>query len=286
MNPGDPKYAADLIMTSVDNGANGFMFSVSETTLSILKELDKRNLTDRLHLYAIVPYAFDYVRIATLFGGIPGLVKKCGKDMVGLKNLRGIGFGLRGALTGDLASIMKTYLEYEISRVKTCVSKRAHFDALLLHQLITDMALALDLDWVFKSYIDFLASKNMMPGFNTGNFTFLINKLIEWNIDLRQVIIAAPFNKAGFQMTPSITECEKALEIIPEPIVIAISILAAGYLHPKEAVEYVATLPNIKGVAVGVSKEKHARETFHLLMNVLDSNYLSPVNSQRKLSHS
>ena len=43
------------------------------------------------------------------------------------------------------------------------------------------------------------------------------------------------------------------------------SILAAGYLKPVEASEYLATLPNIKGVAVGVSKEKQAKETFAIL---------------------
>ena len=38
-DPGAPKYAASLVVSSVENGAGGFMFSVSETTLAILKEL-------------------------------------------------------------------------------------------------------------------------------------------------------------------------------------------------------------------------------------------------------
>ncbi|MCD6431683.1 hypothetical protein J7L33_03140, partial [Candidatus Bathyarchaeota archaeon] len=59
--------------------------------------------------------------------------------------------------------------------------------------------------------------------------------------------------------------CERALAELSKPNVLAISILAAGYLKPKEAIDYIAQLPNIKGVAVGVSKEKHARETFKLL---------------------
>jgi hypothetical protein len=48
---------------------------------------------------------------------------------------------------------------------------------------------------------------------------------------------------------------------------IAISILAAGYLKLDDAMEYIASLPNVKGAAVGVSKEKHARETFRLFMS-------------------
>jgi len=74
-------------------------------------------------------------------------------------------------------------------------------------------------------------------------------------------------------MVPSKIECEKALADIPEPVVLAISILAAGYLNPSEAISYVATLPGVKGVAVGVSKEKHARETFRLLKEKLNNVY-------------
>jgi hypothetical protein len=42
-DPSDPKYAAGLILTAMKNGANGFTFSVSETTLAILKELNMHN---------------------------------------------------------------------------------------------------------------------------------------------------------------------------------------------------------------------------------------------------
>ena len=63
-------------------------------------------------------------------------------------------------------------------------------------------------------------------------------------------------------MTPSKEECEKALTLLPKPSVIAISILAAGYIQPTEASEYISNLPNIRGIAIGISKEKHARQTF------------------------
>jgi len=276
-DPGDPKYAASLIEMAVEHGANGFTFSVSENTLSILKELNTQGTIERLHLYPIVPYAFEYVRLATQLGGIPALAQKFGIEMVKSKNLGAIGLGLRGALTVNPASLMKTYLAYEISRIKSSVNKNVHVDSMLLHQLITDIALALNLDWLFKSYVDFVSSKKIIPGFNTGNFAFLVDKFAEWNIDLRKVIIAAPFNKVGFQMSPSVEECEKALSVIPEPVVIAISILAAGYIRPEEAAEYIAGLPNIRGIAVGVSKEKHAKETFSLFKSALDVDYITSV---------
>jgi hypothetical protein len=82
-------------------------------------------------------------------------------------------------------------------------------------------------------------------------------------------VVAAPFNKIGFQMNPSRAACEEALRTNHWPILLAISVLAAGYLKPVEATEYLASLPNLRGVAVGVSKESQAKEIFGLLKQKL-----------------
>ena len=266
--PTNPEYAARLIGLSVENGADGFMFSVSDTTLSILDILRKNGHNDGLRLYAIVPYAYEYVRLAGALGGVPGLAKKLIREIVFSGNFRAVASGLNGVVRSDLASLVKTYLLYEVSRVRRSAGK-AGLESVLLHQLITDLCLGLSLDWVFKFYTEFLLKSGITPGFNTGNFALLVEKLREWDIGLEDVVIAAPFNKVGFQMVPSKEECEKALASLPKPNVLAISILAAGYLKPEEAVDYIAGLPNIKGVAVGVSKERHAIETFKLLKDRL-----------------
>jgi len=260
-----PQYAANLIIISLENGANGFMFSVSETTLSILRVLREKRQVERLSLYAIVPYAYEYVRLANQVGGITGIGKKFAKEIFFSRNIKAVGMGLKGVMGADPISLMRTYLTYEILRIKSSAGKQANLHSIMLHQLITDMALALDLEFLFKSYVDFMLEIGVAPGFNTGNFVYLVEKFREWNIDMGQIRISAPFNKVGFQMTPSREECEMALARLPQPIVIAISILAAGYLSPLDAVNYIADLPNIKGVSVGVSKEKQAQETFSLL---------------------
>lgn len=264
VDPGNPEYAADLIATSVANGANGFTFSVSETTLAILRELNARDAVDGLGLYPVVPYAFEYVRLANQLGGISALTTKLAKDILRCGNLKALGSGFRSVLTMDPESMLKTYLAYEVSRVKSGGGSKARFGSVILHQLITDLALALHMDWLFKVYVDSLLNERITPGFNTGNFAFLVDRFLEWGIDLKKVVILAPFNKVGFQMTPCIEDCERALKDLTEPAVIAMSVLAAGYLSPKDAAGYIAALPNIKGVAIGVSNEKHARETFSL----------------------
>jgi hypothetical protein len=269
------EYAAKLVTTSVDNGANGFMFSVSDETLSILRIIRETGEIRRLSLYALVPYAYEYVRLATQIGGIPGLAKKIAKQIVMSGNVRATVTGLNGVIRTDPVALMKTYLIYEISRVKSSAGRQAKLDCVLLHEIIADMALAMDLDWLVKSYVDFMLELGIRPGFETRNFAYLVNKFRDWNIDFGDIIIASPFNKVGFQMNPSRRECEEALASLPESNTLAMSILAAGYLKPSEAIKYIQRLSHLKGVVVGVSKEQHARETFKLLLASLSNDTCS-----------
>ena len=260
-NADSSKEQTDLVLTAVKNGANGFMFSVSDVTLAILKNMREQNTIDQVELYAIVPYAYEYVRIATQTG-TPGLAKKVAKQMLLSANVGAIFGGLDVVVRMNPQSLLKTYLTYEISRIQSAAGKKAKLTSVLLHEVITDMGLALNLDWIFKSYVSYLSKKNIVPGFNTRNFPYLVKKFKEWDINLDETVIATQFNKAGFQMNPSRDECEKTLSSLSHPIVLAISVLAAGYFKPPEAADYLASLENIKGVVAGVSKMKHARETF------------------------
>jgi len=243
------------------------MFSVSETTLSVLRIASKS--IENFRIYAIVPYAYEYVRLSTKLG-LSGLARKLGKQIILSGNIKAIFTGLKGISRINIEDLLKTYLLYEISRIKGSINKKQILDSIFLHEIITDMALALQLDWLFSSYIDFMHQIKIKPGFETRNFAYLVKQFKEWNIDFSKIIIVAPFNKVGFQMNPSKIECEKKLENLHESNIIAMSILAAGYLNLPEATEYLQKLPNIGSVVVGVSKEYHALETFRFLNKVLN----------------
>ena len=57
-NQVNTEQATHLVNLSLENGANGFMFSVDEITLSIIKNLSKDDRTENVSLYAIAPYAY------------------------------------------------------------------------------------------------------------------------------------------------------------------------------------------------------------------------------------
>jgi hypothetical protein len=257
------EYAAGLVIDSLRNGANGFMFSVSETTLSILRVMSEQ-LNQEVELHAIVPYAYEYVRLATRLGTL-GL----GRNLVGRiffsGNLKAIATGFQGVVLMDLVALMKTYIRFEYSRILSSIAKKQRLTSILLHEVITDMAIALNLDWFFREYVRFVSGLGVKPGFETRNFSYLVKKFKEWDMNFDDIMLVSSFNKVGFQMNPSQISCEEALASIPECDVVAMSILAAGYISLPDAVDYIEQLPNLRGMVVGVSKPNHARETFTYL---------------------
>jgi len=265
----NPEFAAGLVTLAMDNGADGFMFSVSETTLAVLKMAARANKREGMRLYAIAPYAYEFVRAAVLAGGVVGLAKHVGKQIVLSGNVSAMIYGLRGVAFTDPSQLIKGYLSYETSRIRAAAGGKCVLASVMLHELVTDMALALDMKWMVEAHIEFMRGRRIKPGFETRNLPYLVKKFEDWGIDFKHVAIAAPFNPVGFQMCPSREACEEALGRIPETEVIAFSILAAGYAKPSEAASYIAGLSSVSGVAVGVSKEHHAREAFTLLRNTL-----------------
>jgi len=271
LNVTSPAEAGELLITALSNGANGFLFSVSEPTLAILDVWKRSERWRPMTLYAIAPYAYEYVRAAVRLGGLPGLVNDVGRRVASSRNARAIVEGLRGVIRNDPSALLRAYMSYESARVRRAAGGRGDFVSLLIHELVTDMALALEMDWVFRAHVDFSTSAGLKPGFNTSNLPFLVKRFEEWEISLEGCVIAAPFNAEGFQMSPSKEECEMALSGLSGAEVIGFSILAAGHLNYSDAIEYVTKLPNLSGVAVGISKMEHAQSTFKRLRDCYES---------------
>ncbi len=257
----NPEMAANLVRTALDNGADGFMFSVSNTTLSILQLALTGRPKKSVKLYAIVPYVFEFVRMAVTEGGIPGLSKKIGLEIMRSANFQAVFQGIKGLIGTDPASLLRAYLFYEESRIRRAAGKAGDLSAIFLHEVLTDMSIGLNMEWVFKTHIMFSQKQGLKPGFHTHNLPVLLSKFNDWGISNSGCAFTTQYNSLGFGMCPSREECEKVLPKIKESELYAYGILASGYLKLEEAMNYIKTLDNLSGVAVGVSKEQHAKET-------------------------
>lgn len=264
-NIGNASFAAELVMTSIKNGATGFTFTVSDTTLAILGQIGNEKI-ENIAYYPLVPNVTELVRMAGSTGGIPGLAREMARRVVSSMNVRILPNLVKGFILNDPGALFKSYLTYEYLRLERVIGKGAGgcLKSVLLHEIVTDMALALDMEWLFRAHIGLMNELGLKAGFETRNLPYLVSQFIKWQIDPGGMVIEAPFNAAGFQMCPSKGDCEKALEYVQKAEVIAFSILAGGYLKLPEAFTYVSTLKGLSGIALGVSSEKQAVSTFSL----------------------
>ena len=139
--------------------------------------------------------------------------------------------------------------------------RKKEVKAVFLHNIITDFLVSLDQDSIIQDFSLYMKKCGYRPAFCTLNLPPLVRKLDDLQIE--SPLIMSPFNKVGYQMSSSKEVCESTLRKNPGIKLIAMSTLAAGYLKPKEAYDYLFNeLDNISGVVVGVSSKEHAEETF------------------------
>ena len=127
------------------------------------------------------------------------------------------------------------------------------------------MAVALNMDWLCRTHIKLMTGMVSNQVFIPVICPTLVNRFTEWGINFDNIGITTPFNALGFQMHPTKNDCEHALSRITGSEVIIFSILAGGLLSLPEALGYIKSLPNIHGIAVGVSKKEQAEESFMFL---------------------
>jgi len=251
------KNILDIINLSFEFGVKGMMLSTHPRAKDILEDIRTEGLAQDLNFYPLIPYVQEYVRKANLQGML-GLLNDILKSASIPKKFKIIFKGGIGFLQKDFIKLLGILIETELLPFKDFNVK-----AIFLHNVFTDLALGLNAKGIFDFYIDYIRNNyNAIPAFGTMNFARFIKKLNEWEI--KSPLIMTSFNKLGFQMNPSKGECEQCLKEY-DVDVLAMSTLAAGYLKPKEAYEYLFSLPNIKSVVVGVSTKEHARETFGII---------------------
>ena len=250
----------DVIAEAINCGAEGFAFSVHPNNLQILKALEKAGRLSDLEILPVLPYAAGYVRTVNE-KGMAGLISGV---------LSGLGFidkakvllssGISAA-TFDPVRMLNTFVDMQLANILKF--REVSLRTVLLHEVITDLGISFQTRQLFDSYMRHIQRKyNAMPGFVTRNFVRFVRYFQEAGLSLKGTVIMTPFNSIGFQMNPSKETCERCLSNLADGNVIAMSILAAGYLELDEAIEYLRSLPNLAGIVVGVSSTEHAKQTF------------------------
>ncbi len=246
---------------AIDGGINTFMCTTHDRIAAICDHIRKHPETYRnLKIFPCMPYAHKYANAVTELGIVGSLKEFVPGNMVGSLFKGGMAY-----LSKDYLSIMELMIDAEMKMFKGIQTP-----VIFLQNVMTDLLLGLGMKDILKAFNDYVKKKyNAEAGFITMNMPKLMATLEQ--VDVKNPIICSSINKIGFRMSGGKEAYEKVLRT-KNVRVIAMQVLAAGAIPPKEAIEYVCSLPNIKSILFGASSKSNINETASLI-NQYDMKY-------------
>jgi hypothetical protein len=239
--------------------AVGFKNMIIETHPRMLEFLRyyERAQTFDMNFYLQVPYVQAYVQTINQ-RGMKGFLS----EMIGRAGIAGTS---SLALKGALSLLRKDYLSLALSYFKLEIAPFSDFSvkALILHNTLTDLLMALKVSSVFSAFIEYVNDALKLDlGLATWNFLLVKRNLEQW--DLRPAFVMTPVNINGFDMNPSQREVETALKEYGGDI-IAMNVLGGGAFSLAASSAYVSSFNRVTRCVIGASSKEHLsqlREAF------------------------
>lgn len=235
-------------------GINTFMCTTHDRIASICDYIRKYpEKYEDFKILPCMPYAHKYANAVTELGIVGTLREYVPGNMFGSMFKGGMAF-----LSKDYLSIMELMIDAEMK-----MFKGINTPVIFLQNVITDLLLGLGMKDILKAFKEYIEKKyNAEAGFITMNMPKLLDTLE--SVGVRNPIICTSINKAGFRMSAGKEAYEQVLRTRTVRA-IAMQVLAAGAIPPKEAIEYVCSLPNIQSILFGASSKTNIDETASLI---------------------
>ncbi len=243
---------------SIDLGINTFMCTTHDRIANICDHI--RANPDKykdFKIYPCMPYAHKYANAVTELGIVGTIKQYVPGNIFGTFAKGGMAY-----LSKDFGKLMEIFIDAEMK-----MFKGINTPVIFIQNVLVDMILGLKMNEIFAEYDSYIRKKyNAEPGYITMNMPALLDTLN--SLGIKNPIICSSINKIGFRMAGGNAIYEKYLhekEFRP----IAMQVLAAGALRPKEAIEYLGKFPKIESVLFGASSQSHIRETKELIEQYL-----------------
>ena len=235
---------------AINAGINTFMCTTHDRIANIcdIVRANPEKYKD-FKIFPCMPYAHKYANAVTELG-IAGTLKQYVPG-----NFFGSLFkGGMAYLSKDYESIMELMIDAEMK-----MFKGINTPVIWLQNVITDLLLGLRAYDVLVAFHDYIKKKyNAEAGFITMNMPKLVEVLE--NGGVHNPIICASINKAGFRMSGGKEIYEQTLKT-KKFRAVAMQVLGGGAISPKEAIEYVCSLPNIESILFGASSKGNIEST-------------------------
>ena len=255
----DVKSIMYVLDQAIDLGINTFMCTTHDR-IGEITEIMRNNKAryQDFNIFPCMPYAHKYANAVTELG-IIGTIKEYVPGNLFSFAIKG---GM-GVLNKDFGKLMEMLIDAEMK-----MFKGVNTPVIFIQNVLVDMVLGLGMYEVFAQYHAYIKKKyNAEPGYITMNMPKLLDALE--SVGIENPIICSSINKIGYRMSGGIELYEQYLtERTFRPI--AMQVLAAGALRPKEAIEYLSNFPQIESVLFGASSKGHIEETKLLIESSFD----------------
>jgi hypothetical protein len=239
---------------AIETGINTFMCTTHDRIGNVCNHMRANpGKYAEFNIYPCMPYAHKYANAVTELGIIGTIKQYVPGNIFGTFTKGGMAY-----LNKDFIKLMQIFIDAEMK-----MFKGINTPVIFIQNVVVDLILGLKLYDVFSEYDSYIRKKyNAEPGYITMNLPAMLEALDSVNI--HNPIICSSINKIGFRMSGGKEEYEKCLvENTFRPI--AMQVLAAGALRPKEAIEYLSRFPKIESVLFGASSKAHIQETKELI---------------------
>lgn len=238
---------------AMDLGINTFMCTTHDRIANICAHMRQNSKYSNFNIYPCMPYAHKYANAVTELG-IMGTIKQyVPGNIFGTFAKGGLAF-----ISNDFIKLMQLLVDAEMK-----MFKGINTPVIFLQNVLVDLILGLGMFEVFSEYDAYIRKKyNAEPGYITMNMPALVDAL--HSLGISNPIICCSINKIGFRMSGGKELYEQYLRE-KKFRAIAMQVLAAGALKPREAIEYLGTLPNIESVLFGASSKGNIEETKGLI---------------------
>ncbi|MCW7755066.1 hypothetical protein OOT00_13840 [Desulfobotulus sp. H1] len=241
-----------------DMGIKTFMVTTYESVEQICDHV--RINSDQYKDFKInpcLPYAHKYANSVAAMG-IFGTLKKYLKGNI----VQSISKGGVALARKDFEKIMEILIDAELS-----IFKGVTVEAVFLQNVVTDLLLGLGMFDFFEAFVRYVENRyKVRAGFITMNMPMLYDVLESRGIS--NPVICSSINKINFRMSGGIEQYKTYLAE-KEFHAIAMQVLAAGALRPKEAMEFIGSLEGVDSVLFGSSTKEHILDTKLLIEQYL-----------------
>lgn len=237
-----------------DIGLRTFMCTTHDRIAGICDHIRNNESKYRdFKIYPCMPYAHKYNNAVTELGIMGALKKFMPNNILGTMTKGGIALA-----TKDYIGIMKILVDFEMK-----MFEGINTPVVFLQNVVTDLILGLGMDEFFEAFYEHIKNKyHAEAGFITMNLPNMLDALEKRGIT--NPIICSSINKIGFRMSGGIEVYEKTLKE-KKFRAVAMQVLAAGAVGPKEAVEYICGLNNVESILYGASTPAHIKQTKELI---------------------